>query len=79
MKKNSGFKLRSGNKPSIAKFMGLKDIIGNKAFQYGAINMIADLFGKGKNNNKTETKKKEETKKSTPEEEALKGLEIFKK
>ena len=79
MKKNSGFKLRSGNKPSIAKFMGLKDVIGNKAFQYGAINMLANLFGKGKNNNKTETKKKEETKKSTPEEEALKGLERFKK
>jgi len=79
MKKNSSFKLRSGNKPSIAKFMGLKDVIGNKAFQYGAINMIADLFGKGKDNKKTETKKTEETKKSTPEEEALKGLERFKK
>ena len=81
MKKNSGFKLRSGNKPSIAKFMGLKDVIGNKAFQYGAINMLANLFGKGKDNNskKTDDKKAEATKKSTPEEEALKGLESFKK
>ena len=79
MKKNSGFKLRSGNKPSMAKFMGLKDVIGNKAFQYGAINMLANLFGKGKDNKKTETKKTEETKKSTPEEKALKSLESFKK
>jgi len=79
MKKNSGFKLRSGNKPSMAKFMGLKDVIGNKAFQYGAINMLAGLFGKGKDNKKTETKKTEETKKSTPEEKALKSLESFKK
>ena len=54
MKKNSSFKLRSGNKPSIAKFMGLKDVIGNKAFQYGAINMLANLFGKGKDNKKNE-------------------------
>ena len=81
MKKNSGFKLRSGNKPSIAKFMGLKDVIGNKAFQYGAINMLANLFGKGKGNDtkKTDDKKTKETKKLTAEERALKGLESFKK
>ena len=79
MKKNSSFKLRSGNKPSIAKFMGLKDVIGNKA--YGAINMIADLFGKGKDNDtkKTDDKKTEKTKELTAEERALKGLESFKK
>ena len=75
----SNFNLKSGNKPSMAKFMGLKDVIGNKAFQYGAINMLANLFGKGKDNKKTETKKTEETKKSTPEEKALKSLESFKK
>ena len=79
MKKNSGFKLRSGNKPSIAKFMGLKDVVGKKGFELGAINMLANLFGKGKDNKKTETKKTEETKKSTPEEKALKSLESFKK
>ena len=81
MKKNSGFKLRSGNKPSIAKFMGLKDVIGNKAFQYGAINMLANLFGKGKGNDtkKTDDKKTKETKELTAEERALKGLESFKK
>ena len=85
MKKNSGFKLRSGNKPSIAKFMGLKDAIkGTGIFshpltKYGAVNVIRDLFGMNEDNKKTETKKKEETKKSTPEVEALKGLERFKK
>jgi hypothetical protein len=40
MKKNSSFKLRSGNKPSIAKFIGvgftsaastLKDVLGKKS------------------------------------------------
>ena len=44
MKKNSGFKLRSGNKPSIAKFMGIKDLLGGKSkkgFKFGgAINML---------------------------------------
>ena len=81
MKKNSGFKLRSGNKPSIAKFMGLKDIVGKKGFELGAINMLANLFGKGKGNDtkKTDDKKTKETKELTAEERALKVLESFKK
>ena len=81
MKKNSSFKLRSGNKPSIAKFMGLKDVVGKKGFELGAINMLANLFGKGKDNDtkKTDDKKTEKTKELTAEERALKGLESFKK
>ena len=81
MKKNSGFKLRSGNKPSIAKFMGLKDVVGKKEFKLGAINMLANLFGKGKGNDtkKTGDKKTKETRELTAEERALKGLKSFKK